>query len=257
MSTPVAAQARKPLREAEIFAANRKVKPTPKAPVPGKTKVNPKDGLPYVWIPAGTFQMGCSPGDSECASDEKPAHTVTITNGFWMGQAEVTQAAYQRVIGTNPSYFHGDRLPVETVTWDQANAYCTAVGMRLPTEAEWEYAARAGSTSARYGELDAIAWYDANSAWKTHEVGQRQPNAWKLYDMLGNVWEWTGDWYDKDYHRRSESRDPAGPSGGVLRTLRGGSSYAVPRLVRASYRSRFAPGYRNIDLGFRCAGQVP
>ena len=231
-------------------------KPTPKTPALGETKVNPKDGLTYVWIPQGTFQMGCSPGDSQCQSDESPAHTVTITNGFWMGQTEVTQAAYQRVTETNPSSFPGDGLPVEQVSWDDANAYCTAVGMRLPTEAEWEYAARAGSTASRYGDLPAIAWYTFNSEGQTHEVAQKQPNAWKLYDMLGNVWEWTIDGYDENYYSQSPSQDPQAPLSGNL-GLRGGSWLNHPSYVRASFRSRVEPGSRDPNNGFRCAGEVP
>ena len=191
------------------------------APQTGRTKVNSKDGLTYVWIPPGS----------------------TITKGFWMGQTEVTQAAYQRVMGTNPSYFHGERLPVERVTWDQANAYCGAVGMRLPTEAEWEYAARAGSTASRYGDLDAVGWYSGNSGRETHEVGQKEPNGWKLYDMLGNVWEWVADWYDEH--------------SGQGRVVRGGSWINSPRDVRASYRSWYPPGNGLYNLGFRCGGEVP
>jgi serine/threonine protein kinase/formylglycine-generating enzyme required for sulfatase activity len=226
----------------------------PAGPAVVTTKVNPKDGLTYVWIPAGTFQMGCSPGDSECSSNEKPAHAVTITKGFWMGQTEVTQAAYQRVIGTNPSHFHGDRLPVEEVSWDDANAYCSAVGMRLPTEAEWEYAARAGSTAARYGDLDAVAWYDKNSGNQTHEGGQQLPNAWHLYDMLGNVWEWVADWYDESYDGQSPSQDPRGPSKGFARALRGGSWRYGARFSRVSDRYRIQPGIRGV-VGFRCVGE--
>ena len=224
---------------------------------PGATKVNPKDGLAYVWIPPGTFQMGCSPGDEECNSDENPAHKVTITKGFLMGQTEVTQGAYQRVIGANPSHVHGDRLPVGSVTWNEANAYCRSVGMRLPTEAEWEYAARAGSTSSRYGDPDAIAWHGENSGSKTHEVAQKQPNAWKLYDMLGNVWEWANDWYEENYYGRSPSQDPQGPSSGKDRVLRGGSSDEFATSARASYRLRFKPGPRDDGFGFRCVGEVP
>jgi formylglycine-generating enzyme required for sulfatase activity len=227
----------------------------------GSTKVNPKDGLTYVWIPAGTFQMGCSPGDRECYSDERPAHTVTITKGFWMGQTEVTQAAYQRVMGANPSHFRGERLPVEQVTWDEANTYCRAVGMRLPTEAEWEYAARAGSTSERYGELEAIAWYDQepsfltwNSGGQTHEVAQKQPNAWKLYDMLGNVEEWVADWGDGNYYRQSPLQDPPGPSAGEARSLRGGSWHHIAGGVRVSVRYSDVPGGRMNYDGFRCGG---
>ncbi len=219
----------------------------------GATKVNPKDALTYVWIPPGKFMMGCSPGDTACSDDEKPAHPVVITRGFWMGQTLVTQGAYQRVRGTNPSYFHGDQLPVESVTWDEARGYCAAAGMRLPTEAEWEYAARAGTTEAPYGDLDAIAWYANLSRGRyierlkaggggTKAVALKQPNAWKLYDTLGNVWEWTADWYDEKYYARGESRDPAGTSSGKYRVLRGASWANEAGSIRVSNRGRNCTG---------------
>jgi hypothetical protein len=198
--------------------------------------LNPKDGLTYVWIPPGTFMMGCSPGDTECFDEEKPARQVSIAKGFWIGQTEVTQAAYQRVTGKNPSGFKGDRLPVETITWDEAKAYCVAIGGRMPTEAEWEYAARGGVTSARYGTLGDIAWYLENSGGKTHEVGQKQPNAFGLYDTLGNVWEWTADWYEE----------------GKYRSLRGGSWGDYPRSMRVSVRLGSPPGLRLYGIGVRC-----
>jgi len=153
------------------------------------TRVNPKDGLTYVWIPPGKFQMGCSAGDAECFDNEKPAHQVTIAKGFWLGRTSVTQQAYQRVTGKNPASHKGANLPVEEVDWNEAQAYCKAIGGRLPTEAEWEYAARAGSTGVRYGNLDEIAWYDKNSGNQSQEVGQKSPNAFGLYDMLGNTWQ--------------------------------------------------------------------
>jgi formylglycine-generating enzyme required for sulfatase activity len=208
-----------------------------------KGRVNPKDGLTYVWIPplpaSGTFIMGCSPGDTQCDSDEKPPHAEQIANGFWLGQTEVTQAAWKKVNGgENPSHFRGDQLPVESVDWNQASAYCKAIGGRLPTEKEWEYAARAGTTGARYGPIDAIAWYSGNSSATTHPVGLKLPNAFRLYDMLGNVWEWTAD----DYAGEGE-------------VVRGGSWVSGSEYVRASVRSRDEPSGRGNFLGFRCVGE--
>jgi formylglycine-generating enzyme required for sulfatase activity len=226
------------------------------------TRQNAKDGLTYVWIPHGTFQMGCSPGDSECYDSEKPTHQVTITRGFWLGQTEVTQDAYLRVIGENPSYYKGSgKLPVEQVTWDDARAYCQAVNGRLPTEAEWEYAARAGTTGILYGKLDRIAWYVGNSGgkghinWydfaKTHEVGLKQANAFGLYDMLGNVSEWVADW--QGGYSAGAQTDPAGPASGTSRVLRGGSFNAGANYARASDRGWNVPEYRVMLIGIRCA----
>jgi len=207
-----------------------------------RTRVNPVDGLTYVFISPGAFTMGCSPGDDECHDNEKPPHAEQIANGFWLAQTEVTQAAWKKVMNNipNPSYFKSDQLPVETVDWNQAGAYCKAIGGRLPTEREWEYAARAGTTGARYGPLDAVAWFNENSGGTTHPVGLKQANAFGLYDMLGNVFEWTADNYD-----------PAGQ----FKVIRGGSWSGSTRYVRASDRLRFEPSIRVDDLGFRCVGE--
>jgi formylglycine-generating enzyme required for sulfatase activity len=247
-----------PPGEASAVTAPKSViqPPAPVEIVALKTRVNPKDGLAYVWIPPGRFTMGCSPGDEECSDREKPAHEVTITEGFWMGKTPVTQEAYERVMGKNPSYFKGPRLPVEQVTWDEAKAYCKAASVRLPSEAEWEYAARAGSAAARYGNLEEIAWYDGNSGGKTHEVGQKQANGFDLYDMLGNVWEWVADWYDEKYYGRSPATDPSGPVRGQIRVLRGGSWDFVPRGARAWYRNGTERSDRKSEFGFRCAGKL-
>ncbi|HEV2964901.1 MAG TPA: SUMF1/EgtB/PvdO family nonheme iron enzyme [Candidatus Angelobacter sp.] len=223
---------------------------------PGTVKIYPNDGQKYVWIPPGTFQMGYSAVDSEFNEDEKPAHSVTITKGFWLGQTPVTQAAYQRMIGANPSHFRGKQLPVESVTWNQAKAYCEAIGGRLPTEAEWEYAARVGSHSYRHGDVDTIAWYDKNSGKETHQVGLKQPNEWNLYDMVGNVGEWVGDWYDEDYYKISPSADPTGPPSGQYRVIRGGSCCDALRGLRPSARSWDEPGDKDVDIGFRCVLEV-
>ncbi|MGO9273272.1 MAG: formylglycine-generating enzyme family protein [Terriglobia bacterium] len=217
--------------------------------------MNPKDGLKYVWIPPGTFTMGCSAGDTECDDDENPAHEVTLTKGFWMGQTEVTQDAYRRVTGKNPSDLKGARLPVENLRWTDAYGYCQAVGMRLPTEAEWEYGARGapGSTPSRYGTLDLIAWYDeASSGGSTHEPRQKQANAWGLYDMLGNVWEWVADRYAYRYPSGS-AVDPQGPANGRDRVVRGGSSDGNAGFARASNRVRISPDTPYAG-GVRCAG---
>lgn len=229
--------------------------PKAQAPQPGQTEVNPADGLTYVWIPPGTFIMGCSPGDAECDVDEKPTHRVTITRGFRMGQTPVTQEAYQRVTGKTPGYFSGAKFPAESINWDEARSYCAVTGMRLPTEAEWEYAARAGGTVSRYGDVDRIAWFGVNSGNRTHDVMQKQPNAWSLYDMLGDVWEWTADWYAPYPAEGPESSgDPKGPASGKIRALRGGSWGNGPAFVRISVRSGNEPDHRSNVVGFRCAG---
>jgi len=226
------------------------IAPPPDYATAAPKQVNPNDGMTYVWIPPGTFLMGCSPGDGECTDAERPAHEVTITRGFWLGQTPVTQQAYQRVTGQNPSNLKGANLPVENVNWDEAQAYCAAIGGRLPTEAEWEYAARAGSTAARYGNLDEIAWHSGNSGGRTHEVGQKLANAFGLFDMLGDVWQWTANWYG-NYPSGAQS-DPSGPESGESRALRGGSWVSTPRFARVSYRRKYDPGIRLDVIGLRC-----
>jgi formylglycine-generating enzyme required for sulfatase activity len=239
-----------------------------------KTKVNPKDGATYVWIEPATFQMGCSQDDSACGPDEKPAHSVTISKGFWIGQTLVTQGTYKKVVtanpniyrgdqisepveqaGLNPSIFKGDRLPVEGMTWNDANAFCEGVGMRLPTEAEWEYAARGSSTASTYAALDQIGWWDGNSDGSTHEVSQKQANAYGLYDMIGDVWEWVSDWYAP--YEAAAATDPKGPAHGTYHVLRGGSWYTGGRLS-ASTRMRgqawVGGGNFGGDRGLRCVG---
>lgn len=204
------------------------------------SKINDRDGLGYVWIPPGVYAMGCSPRDRQCFDWEPASHAVKIDRGFWIGETEVTQEAYQRVTGTNPSRYRGSELPVEQISWNSANAYCKAIGMRLPTEAEWEYAARAGAQASRYGSLDSIAWYGGNSQDHTHRVRAKLPNAFGLYDMLGNVWEWVEDPYER--------------SGKNMRILRGGSFLNLPRDLRVSNRLWALPETDHRNMGFRCAG---
>ena len=225
----------------------------------GQTRENPKDGLTYVWIPPGKFTMGCSPGDNESFPGEKPAHEVTITLGFWMGQTPVTEAAYARYAKANgQSIGPADTdLPVVNVSWEDTQRYCQWVGLRLPSEAEWEYAARAGTSGSRYGALDDVAWHGGNSGGKRHPVCGRQPNAWGLYDILGNVWEWVTDWYNEAYYGQSSATDPSGPSTGQGRVLRGGSLTLDVGNVRASARLGRGTTYRSTYIGFRCAGELP
>ena len=234
-------------------------------------KLSPKDGLKYVWIPPGTFMMGCSQGDV-CGDDEKPSHQVTITKGFWLGQTEVTAGAYKRFTGSSgrqmpvgPNFGNGwsnyrwtdENQPIMNVTWDEAQSYCVWAGGRLPTEAEWEYAARGGSTEADYGPLNEVAWYGDNCGGQTHDVAQKRPNGFGLYDALGNVWEWVNDRYDEHYYQNSPSQDPEGPETGQLHVLRGGGWGASSRFIRVSCRLRFNPADRvTVYGGFRCRTEV-
>jgi len=230
-----------------------------------EVRENPKDGLKYVWIPPGTFMMGCSPGDDVCQNNERPAHQVTITRGFWMGQTPVTVGAYKRFSADTghrmpeaPNFNSGwshENMPIVDVTWNDAQAYCGWMGGRLPSEAEWEYAARGGSTQARYGPLDEVAWYGENSGGGTHDVAQKRANAFGLYETLGHVFEWVNDWYDAHYYQSSPSQDPAGPSTGQYHILRGGSWYAGP-YFRVSLRIDVVGPLVMDGVGCRCVGEA-
>ena len=211
-----------------------------------RTVVDPVPRARFVWIDLGIFVMG-SPKTETGRFPDEFQHTVTLTKGFWISDHEVTQAEYLALMGSNPSHFKGVNLPVENVSWYDAVAYCQkltererAAGLiaadleyRLPTEAEWEYAARAGTTGARYGELDAVAYYK-NFGLQTHDVKGKQPNSWGLHDMLGNVCEWCSDWYG-DYPSGSVT-DPTGPSYSFTRVVRGGSWANDANLVRSASR---------------------
>jgi formylglycine-generating enzyme required for sulfatase activity len=214
-------------------------------------------GITWRILPEGWFTMGCSEGDDECRENEFPRHLVSI-DSFAIMVTEVTQNHYKEVMGENPSHFIGcPQCPVEQVTWDMAKSFCQAVGGRLPSESEWEYAARAGTTS-KYtcGNdpecLDYIAWYSENSDNMTHPVAQLEPNAWGLYDMMGNTWEWVEDCYHSDYEGapddgsvwRNENCEEA-----AMRS----SSYSLGAFgKRSSYRDKAALNYTN-RYSFRCA----
>ena len=215
--------------------------------------------MEFVWIPAGEFLMG-SPIYEEGRDSDERQHEVRISQGFWMGKYEVTQGEWEAVMGSNPSFFDecGSRCPVETVSWNDVQEFIRRLNeretghvyrYRLPTEAEWEYAARAGTTGARHGELDEFAWYGDNSGHSTHPVGQKRGNAWGLHDILGNVWEWTGDWYDE--YPSGFVTDPQGSLSGSYRVLRGGGWISDGRNVRSARRHYPSPGFRPLNIGFR------
>jgi formylglycine-generating enzyme required for sulfatase activity len=204
-------------------------------------------------VPGGTFMMGCSPGDAECSGDESPAHQVTLTNAFYMGKTEVTQAQWLAKMGSNPSYFVGNpNNPVERVSWNMVQEFNAVTGLRLPTDAEWEYACRARTTSARYGAVNAIAWYVENLPnYSTQQVAEKLPNLLGLNDTLGNVWEWCQDWYGP--YLSGSMTNPTGPATGSYRLLRGGSFGDNPIYCRSSQRLNNNLGYQNINTGFRVA----
>ena len=206
-------------------------------------------GIEMLLVPPGTFMMGASPGDTQAGDGEKPAHEVTITNAFYLGRTEVTQAQWFKVMDTNPSHFRGELLPVDSVSWDDCQQFCAKTGMKLPTEAQWEYACRAGTKGATYGDLDLIAWHGDNAGEETHAVGELQPNALGFFDMLGNVWEWCED-RDRSYSSGSVT-NPTGPTTGTYRLLRGGSWITSSGYCRASQRDIGTPGYCYHYLGFR------
>lgn len=220
----------------------------------------PDLGLELVWIKPGTFAMG-SPGAGD--GDERPVTQVTLTAGFWLGVTEVTQKQWAAVMEKNPSSHRGAALPVDSVTWTEAREFCRrltelerALGhlppgfvYTLPTEAQWEYACRAGTTGDYAGDAEAMAWFGRNSGYETHPVRAKRPNAWGLYDMHGNVWEWCLDWYG--VYPGGSATDPAGPASGADHVFRGGSWGDVPAAARSSFRNGRGPDFRLGNVGLR------
>jgi formylglycine-generating enzyme required for sulfatase activity len=225
----------------------------------------------FVRIPRGEFVMGCSPDDSGCNHDENPRHRVRISKDFEMGKYLVTEAMWESVMSCQdhdnswtivpclPGESKVTDRPIMGVSWNDVQVFLQRMNAkkdgyhyRLPTEAEWEYAARAGSTSARYGDLEAIAWYRDNSDGVRHPVGQKQPNAWGLYDMLGNAMQWVQDYYSAYYYVQSPGTDPQGPSSGWYRVLRGVPYGGAAMYITASRRTFDRPIDGEDGRGFRC-----
>jgi len=287
-----------PARKAQLPSGERSAvndQPSVDRPAAGAVKTNAIDHQGYVWIPAGAFDLGCSNGDHGCDPNERPLHHVTIS-GFWIGQTEVTAEAYRRFASAtghalppepifagrnlNPGWADG-RQPVVNVTWEDARAFCGWAGMRLPTEAEWEYSARGRDPRPRYGSAEEVSWFRNNSG-KAHfdnappwmndpekyeaalrdnengprPVGGKPPNGYGLYDMLGNAQEWVNDWFRRNYYSWSPVADPQGPDFGTTRVIRGGSWYDGPRLINPSRRHSSLPSTRDVYTGFRCAGTL-
>lgn len=251
----------------DVNASNQVAQEEQKEPGPGgEMTVDLGDGvkLTLCWCPAGTFVMGSSIGE-ENHDDREIEHRVTLSKGFWMGKCEVTQAQWERVMGNNPSHFRtaGSEAPVDQVSWDDCvefvrilNTRVAGGGFRLPTEAEWEYACRAGTTGPYAGNLDDMGWYTANSDGTTHPVGRKKPNAWNLFDMHGNVWEWCADWHGT--YRSESSTDPTGPGSGSERIRRGGGiHFAYGGYCRSALRGWSAPSSQIPDQGLRLARTSP
>ena len=264
--------------EVKVFKGNLGITPQTVTIAEGKTEnlnftlveVKPKNqdfvetvkglNMKMIFVEGGTFQMGAtSEQGSDVDSDEKPAHSVTL-DSYYIAETEVTQAQWRAIMGTNPSNWSDDNRPVENVSWDDAQEFCrklsqlTGKRYTLPTEAQWEYAARGGRKSKSYkysgsNTINDVAWYDSNSSHTTHSVKQKQPNELGLYDMSGNVWERCSDWYGS--YSSSSQTNPTGPSSGSYRVLRGGSWNHYAWNCRVSDRGNADPSYSGYDVGFR------
>ena len=241
-------------------------------PAPGQGAMIPDLEIMLVWIAPGKFIMGSPNNESGRDTDEGPMTEVTLAEGFWLGEYELTQGQWQKLRGNNPSHFTsaGEAAPVEQVSWDEAMEFCQQLTEReiqagrlpagysysLPTEAQWEYAGRAGTHGAYAGKLDALAWYVSNSVETTHPGGKKKPNAWGLHDMAGNVWEWCLDW--KGPYPGKNVTDYRGPSTGSLRVYRGGSWADAAFSCRSALRYGGDPANRSNQIGFRlCLSRNP
>ena len=243
-----------------VFAINQALQPQEEKPrivlEPGQTagerKVVTTNGVEFAfrWCPAGWFLMGSS--NEKGREPDEEQHYVMLTKGFWIMETEVTQKQWEAIMRNNPSHFEDDDLPVEQVSWNDCQEFCKkcveyGVPLKLPTEAQWEYACRAGTTGKYAGDLDEMAWYDGN---ETHPVGTKKPNPWGLYDMHGNVWEWCQDW--KVDYPDENATDPTGAPTGSFHVFRGSCYSGDLKGCRSANREGLHSSYRASDVGFRC-----
>lgn len=248
-----------------FFASRRWTAPPVSGVEPGQTEgerlvitVNGTE-FPFRWAPPGSFLMGSSEGE-EGRDEAEIRHSVELTKGFWILETEVTQAMYAAVTKSNPSAFQGADLPVDSVSWTDADTFCRQWGeqarlpetvtAKLPSEAQWEYACRAGTLGPYYGSLETIGWTgEKTEEGSTHPAGSKEPNDWGLFDMTGNLWEWTSDfWYDYD---KEKAVDPAGPVEGTAKIDRGGCWDSSPNESRSAYRGVYEPERSSRFVGFR------
>ncbi|MGC4073314.1 MAG: formylglycine-generating enzyme family protein [Nibricoccus sp.] len=232
------------------------------SPLPATQTLDLGDGVTmnFALIPRGTFWMGSNEEAGD--GDESPEHKVGISQPFYLGTCEVTQAQWEKIMGANPSRFRGELLPVDTVSWNDAQRFLAALSKKtgrtcmLPTEAQWEYACRAGtrapwSFGAQPGAAADFAWGAENAEGATHPVGLKKPNPWGLHDMHGNVWEWCADWYEKHTYSKTADVDPKGPVSGDGRILRGGAWGDEPDGMRSAVRNCNGPDGANHGIGLR------
>jgi formylglycine-generating enzyme required for sulfatase activity len=244
------------------------VPPTPAGTAAGEIRELTALKIKFCWCPGGTFKMG-SPADAPGSERNEPQFEVSLTQGYWLQQTELTQAQYELLMGTNPAHFRGEANPVESVTFAEAKEFCRRLSelppeknsgnlYRLPTEAEWEYACRAGSTTGfSFGDDEALmedyGWFNRNSSRTTHPVGLKKPNDWGLHDLHGNVGEWCGDYYGE--YPAGPVTDPGGPESGGQIAVRGGGWFFVPQNARSAHRDAYPATARYAGLGFRLVAQ--
>ncbi len=245
--------------------AQKPSSPTQHEVKPVKTWRDSKSNIEFVWVPGGCYEMGCGSWTKDCVKDELPVHEVCV-DGFWLGKYEVTQGQWRSLMRSNYSKFTwGDSHPVENVSWNDAQKFIKILNdqqggkyrFRLPTEAEWEYAARSGGKPEMFAggnDVNTVAWFRANSRYATHPVGKKAPNGLGIYDMSGNVWEWCQDLEGvRSYARHTKNNPVILDKASKHRVVRGGGYNSFSRLVRCSQRSGHMPGVRNSNIGFRVA----